>query len=228
MKSERFEMRLDTGTANRVDIWRDKQPDGPSRAEAFRRLVDVGLAVVNPDEIYPTSSEKLMLSMLCEVLKQQKKRTEIDPDFVQAVISGGHYWALGWQYGGLFHNHVDTPANVRLVADILTMWSDIEFAIEYLTEEEQAELKSCDKIFSTQFMGFDGNEETDYFCIAQLMTNEMGRFQSLKDDKRDFNSHWPTLDTHTALLRKYTFAKPKLTGRRLTLEELQTILSTDG
>ncbi len=42
-KTERFEMRMDPETLARVDEWRRKQPDLPSRAEAMRRLVDLGL-----------------------------------------------------------------------------------------------------------------------------------------------------------------------------------------
>lgn len=36
-------MRLDPETLARVDEWRRQQPDLPSRAEAFRRLVELGL-----------------------------------------------------------------------------------------------------------------------------------------------------------------------------------------
>ena len=43
-KTERFEMRLETTMIERVDAWRRKQEDLPSRAEAFRRLVELGLA----------------------------------------------------------------------------------------------------------------------------------------------------------------------------------------
>jgi uncharacterized protein len=43
-KTERFEMRLETTMIERVDTWRRKQEDLPSRAEAFRRLVELGLA----------------------------------------------------------------------------------------------------------------------------------------------------------------------------------------
>jgi metal-responsive CopG/Arc/MetJ family transcriptional regulator len=38
-KTERFEMRLETTMIERVDAWRRKQEDLPSRAEAFRRLI---------------------------------------------------------------------------------------------------------------------------------------------------------------------------------------------
>jgi uncharacterized protein len=43
IKTERFEMRLDVESVERIDEWRRKEPDLPSRAEAIRRLVDLGL-----------------------------------------------------------------------------------------------------------------------------------------------------------------------------------------
>jgi hypothetical protein len=43
-KTERFEMRLETTMIERVDAWRRKQGDLPSRAEAFRRLIGLGLS----------------------------------------------------------------------------------------------------------------------------------------------------------------------------------------
>lgn len=43
-KTERFELRLSSDLLARVDEWRRNQPDLPSRSEAFRRLVEAGLA----------------------------------------------------------------------------------------------------------------------------------------------------------------------------------------
>ena len=42
-KSERFEMRLELEAVAAIDEWRRKQPDLPSRAEAVRRLIELGL-----------------------------------------------------------------------------------------------------------------------------------------------------------------------------------------
>jgi hypothetical protein len=42
-KTERFEMRVPASFLKMVDDWRRKQPDLPSRAEAIRRLVELGL-----------------------------------------------------------------------------------------------------------------------------------------------------------------------------------------
>lgn len=42
--TERFEMRLSLDDVNRLDKWRNQQPNLPSRAEAIRRLVSWALA----------------------------------------------------------------------------------------------------------------------------------------------------------------------------------------
>ena len=40
----RFQMRLLSTLAERIDHWRRSQPDFPNRAEAARRLIEIGLA----------------------------------------------------------------------------------------------------------------------------------------------------------------------------------------
>ena len=44
-KTERFEMRVPALFLKTIDDWRRKQPELPSRAEAIRRLVELGLKV---------------------------------------------------------------------------------------------------------------------------------------------------------------------------------------
>lgn len=42
-KSSRFEIRLPLDLGDQMDDWRRKQPDLPARAEAARRLIEIGL-----------------------------------------------------------------------------------------------------------------------------------------------------------------------------------------
>jgi hypothetical protein len=44
-KTERFEMRVPASFLKTIDDWRRKQAELPSRAEAIRRLVELGLEV---------------------------------------------------------------------------------------------------------------------------------------------------------------------------------------
>jgi len=47
-QSERFQMRLSPGFLEKLDAWRRKQADLPSRAEALRRLAEAGIAAGKP------------------------------------------------------------------------------------------------------------------------------------------------------------------------------------
>jgi hypothetical protein len=40
---ETIPMRLSSAMKDAVDVWAQKQPDAPSRSEALRRLVEIGL-----------------------------------------------------------------------------------------------------------------------------------------------------------------------------------------
>jgi hypothetical protein len=42
----RFELRLPAELAEGIDRWRREQPDLPNRAEAARRLIELGLASI--------------------------------------------------------------------------------------------------------------------------------------------------------------------------------------
>ena len=70
-KSERLELRLDAFTIDRLDAWRDAQYDNPSRSEAMRRLVELGLASEKPDQLRLNSTDRLQTWMLSEILKNQ-------------------------------------------------------------------------------------------------------------------------------------------------------------
>ena len=46
-KSERFELRIDEEQLSRIDEWASEQSDRPTRAEAVRRLVNLGLSAAS-------------------------------------------------------------------------------------------------------------------------------------------------------------------------------------
>jgi hypothetical protein len=61
-KTERFELRLEPKMIKRIDDWRRQQSDLPPRAEAMRRLVELGLPAAHParrrgKKIGPKASE---------------------------------------------------------------------------------------------------------------------------------------------------------------------------
>lgn len=223
--TERFEMRLDTATLDRLDSWRSEQADVPSRSEAVRRLVETGLVKNSGDsQITLSDGEKLLALMLGNLIKQLKLKSEIDPTFVEDVIYGGHYWALGWKYTGLFHGHQDSPSVVTQVVNVLDMWSFLEEGFNALSKKDKERVASEAGPFGThvQFRGFDGNGESEYIGVARVLIKQLDRFSEF--DGRDLNSHMPSLDMHRRMLSVFEPLRMNLIGRKLNAGEIIQIL----
>lgn len=225
MQTERFEMRLDRGTLERLDRWRASQPGLPSRAEAVRRLLRAGLAVSSDEEARPSLSEKLILSMLCDLARHGDDKERIDPDFVEEAIFAGHYWAFNWKYPHIFGGHPDSPELVREVVEILDMWDVIEHHYEQLGEPDknrvasEADLPRAD----VKFIGFYANEESPHLSIASFLIERLGRFPSFED--RDLSSRRPVVDWYKRMLKLYTpMRETLLAGRYLSVSEIVSLL----
>jgi hypothetical protein len=225
MVTERFEMRLDEEMLAQVDQWRAKRGDVPSRSEAMRRLVEIGLASEVPSRSVKFSDgEKLILLMLRDFYKHLKVDGEIDPDFIAEVIFGGHFWAPKWELDGVFHDYEDSPEAVREVVDVLDMWMLIERGYEKLSKQEKARLEKEAEPFGTdvRFRGFDGNNESEHMGIARFFIEHMGRWRQFKG--RELNSHMPTLDWYSRMYRVFEPMRKMLTGRELNVTQLIEIL----
>lgn len=225
--TERFEMRLDPTVLNKLDSWRAKQDDLPSRSEAVRRLVEIGLAGrgTNP-RITLSDGEKLMIIMIGELFKHLKLKSDIDPTFLEEVIYGGHYWALNWAYSGLFHGHEDSDAVVSYVVDVLDMWSFLERGFNALSREDQKRVATESEPFGkhVSFSGFDGNGEAEYIGVARVLINQLDRFTEFKG--RELNSHMPSLDMYRRMLSVFEPLRKNLVGRDLDAGEIIQILQT--
>lgn len=225
-KTERFEMRLDPVLIERIDDWSRQQKDEPSRAEAIRRLIEDGLVTKkSAGRFDPSGTEKLMLWMLGEILKQNKKYENArDVDLIQEVIYGGHNWALEWEMVGIFHDHVDRRSALNLVVDTLDMWDFIEAAAGRLTDADNDRLEKEVGIWarSPEFTGFDGNNEGEYRSIATFLVNKLGRFERFKG--RSLNSHSPKGSSYRAMLREFEPIRSGLVGKGLSVDELIRIM----
>jgi uncharacterized protein YfbU (UPF0304 family) len=226
LKTERFEMRFDQLTLERIDGWRSSQGDLPSRAEAIRRLVDTALIENSIDKsVRFSDGEHLILMMLCELQKGLKVHGELDPKFIKEAIHGGHYWALNWTYTGLFHGYRDSNKAVSEVVDILDMWSFLEEGYEALSTEDKKTIEEkTEGIYkNVRFVGFDGNNETEHLGIARFLVEEMERFESFKG--RDFNSHSPSLNRYHKMLSVFSKTRHTLIGRGLSVNQIVEILN---
>ena len=225
MKTERFELRLDRATVEQIDAWRAEQPDLPSRAEAMRRLVDAGLAVSTRGDLQISDGEKLVLMMLHDLYRHHQVKGEIDPDFVANTILGGHYWALEWEYSGVFHGHTDSRQVLSEVVDILDMWSFIENAYAKISQKERTKIEVASEPFgkSVEFRGFDGNNESEHLNIARFLINDLDRFKQFAG--RDLNSHAPIIESYKRMLQVFIPIRGTLTGGELSSSQIIDLLN---
>lgn len=224
-KTERFEMRLDQGMIDRLDRWRGEQDGSASRAEAVRRLMEIGLQQFGENGVSISDGEKLIMTMLRDIYRGMNiKNGEVDPDFILSALVGGHYWGLAWEYNGILHSHQDREQNVSEVVNILDMWSFLESGYERLSDEQKghvaAELDPFGK--NVRFPGFDGNNETGHYSIARFLVDEMNRFQTFKG--RELNSHSERLTGYRRMLMTFEPMRRTLTGGDLSTSQIVSVL----
>ncbi|MDY7580117.1 YfbU family protein [Herbaspirillum sp. RTI4] len=224
-KSERFELRIDEEQLSRVDEWANEQSDHPTRAEAIRRLVNLGLSSGSSRAVHFSDGEKMLILMMGDLFKSLKiKDPESNPDFLAKVIYGGHYWAPKWDMQGVFHDHVDNPRDVSHVVDVLDMWSFIEEAYERLTPAQKNTIMEEVGTWATdvKFHGFDGNNESSQMSIAGFLVDKMNRFTRFKD--RDLNSHCETYSRYRRMFNAFEPMRVSLVGGGLSVQQLVTLL----
>ena len=224
VKSERFELRLDPETLNRVDAWRNSQEDNLTRAEAIRRLVDRGLMGSTKENFALGHSDRLIVWLITELMRTSM-HAGIDKGQVQVIqraLLGGHYWALPWEMSGVFHTHADSPRDVEFVVNVLDMWTFVESAYAKLSPVEQERVKTESNRSTPQFFGFDGNNESTLMGIAQFMVRDMDRFSQFKT--REFNSHMPMRGGYARMYALFEPIRKTLVGRELSADELVTLL----
>lgn len=224
-KMERFEMRIDESQLTRIDEWAAKQDDRPVRAEAVRRLVDIGLSAGSGRAVRFSDGEKLLILMMRDLFTQLKlKDGESDPDFLARVIFGGHYWAPKWVMSGVFHDHVDDPEHVSFVVDVLDMWTFVEEAFESMSAVDKKKLVADVGAWAenVNFVGFDGNNESSHLSIARFLIDDMGRFNKFKG--RDLNAHHPTNARYRRMLKRFAPMRETLVGQGLSVRQMVELL----
>lgn len=222
--TERFEMRMDPPTLAAVDKWRSDQSDFPSRAKAIRRLVRDSLDRSAGRNFTMTDSERLLAFMLVDMHKKLNIEDGLDPDFIEYAIGGGHYWALRWQYPGIFHGEEDKPDTVNEVCEILDMWYFLEDGFNKLSKKDKEKVKQEAKPFgeNVKFPGFDGNTETEHMSIARFLIHKMERYTEFKD--HELNSHSSLLEIYRRMLSIFRPMLANLKGGKLSASQIISIL----
>jgi uncharacterized protein len=174
-----------------------------------------------------TDGEKLILIMLSEIHEKLGIKNGIDPKFVQTAIYHDMLWALRWKYSGVPFERGENPTSVSEVLKILDMWRFVEESYEKLSPSDKNRVAIEAQPFGkhVRFQGFDGNNETEHFGIAQFLVNEMGEFSHFKD--RDLNSHLPlSLDTYKRMYAVFEPMRRTLVDRDLSAIQIIELMKT--
>ena len=225
LKPERFELRIDVDQLARIDEWAANQPDRLVRAEAVRRLIDLGMAAGSKRAVRFSDGEKMLMLMMGDLYKHLGiKDAETNPDFLAKVIYGGHYWAPKWDMQGVFHDHVDDPGDLKHVVDTLDTWSFIEEAYEKFTPNQREQIATEVGPMGTHvaFHGFDGNNESSQLSIARFLIEDMERFSRFKG--RDLNSHHPTRGRYGRMNELFEPIRAGLIGHGLSTQQVISLL----
>lgn len=224
-KAERLELRMDEGQLTRIDDWAGEQTENLTRAEAIRRLIEIGLSTKSKKVVNFSDGEKMLILMMGDLYeKLQIKDAEMEPKFLADVIYGGHYWAPKWEMNGVFHGHSDDPAELKHVVNVLDMWSFMEEAYETFSADEKALIIQEVGTWANNvvFPGFDGNEEGSQMQIASFLVEKMNRFTRFKG--RSMNSHTLTFKRYSDMYRVFEPIRTTLVGKRLSVQQLIALL----
>ena len=171
-----------------------------------------------------SEGEKLIVLMLSELYEKLGVEGEIEPDFIKSAIFGNQLWGLKWKYSGIPFEESEDPEVVKEVVDILDMWSFIEYTYSHLTEAEKKQLEIDAAPFGKEpkFIGFDGNNETEYMGTAMFLVNDLERFQEFKG--RNFNSHMQVVEIYSRMLETFEPIRENLTNKPMSVDDLTKIL----
>ncbi|ALU60275.1 YfbU family protein [Pseudomonas syringae] len=173
-----------------------------------------------------SNEQRLIVTLLTEIHAKLGIEDGLDPNFVQEMVSSGHTWALNWKYPGLFSGPVETPHNVKRVADVLDMWDVIERTVSSLSPAEKSEverLTSPAHVSSARFSGYSGNTEDEY-SIVHVLVERLGKWSSFSG--RDFDAHMPMVDVYDRMLDAYQIVNPiSAYSPTLSVESLVEVLN---
>lgn len=174
-----------------------------------------------------TNAQTLILTMLADVAETLKVDTDsgIEPQFIRKALYSNNAWGISWKYPGLFADAAEpTPPLVHEVVNYIDMWDFVETSYKKLSQEQQVQLqKDSDTpdIFF-QFVGFDGNNETEYLSIADFLIHDLDKWSLFSD--RELNSHSETISRYRRMYSVFKTIRKDLAGKNLSPDQLKAIV----
>ncbi len=166
-----------------------------------------------------SQSERLILYNQYEILKQfTKDKHDIKHyEAVQTALESGYT-----RNYDIFCRHIREEEleseKMNYVYDVLDMYRLLSDSFDELHAPEKELIHSLD----ISFLGFDGNEESEYLGYADFIINSLGAYSENK--RPDLNSHAPTLWRYDKMLSQLREITEDATYRLLTLSEIKQVI----
>jgi len=165
------------------------------------------------------NSEKIIVTMLADLLKASGARSELNLDLLSAAISDDHLWGLAWEHSWLDKDEWRQPEIVTEVLKILDMCLRLKLSIQKLPEAERTSFTDDQNVF----FGFDGNNEPEHFSVVKFIVDKLGRYPELS--KVELNSHTASLDKYEKMLGVYIQMSTPSDKEFLSLDEINKVLA---
>jgi hypothetical protein len=126
-------------------------------------------------------------------------------------------------YGDMFNSIFDPMPKEEglLVIDVLSLFHLIENF-----KENNPEDKEVNEHYFSHFLGFDGNNETEYMSFCRFLIHKQGKFsEQIKNQKQtdNFNSHMQVLERYRNMVQVWRGLGKKYA--ELTRDDILKILN---
>ena len=216
MADKRLEIRIDSELLERVDLWTKGRTDVDNRSEAIRKLIEIGLQGIQPndEEVHLSKGEELILRMLAQRWCEDKgwlenSRNRMNPKALFDALTHGQYWAIQTvPINPCMINHTPTTNEVNFVIDILRMWSSMIYTYNECTQEQKDEIAKVTGWTYIRFPGFCsfGDDDEKFFesmqFIIQYNTNGLREQLYPEDGDLEDSSVFDSLIEQTPAYKK--------------------------
>lgn len=135
-----------------------------------------------------STQERLIIELLCAI--SNKEPSGYDTSFIRKAVSTRQEWAIPIRYESL-DDGSPRPLFVTEVFAILDTYRWISDTIKSVGIEA-SDLKSSingPRPAPLAFDGFDGNNESDHLSAAQMLVDDLDRYEEQKGKVNDTHSH---------------------------------------
>jgi uncharacterized protein len=150
--------------------------------------------------------QKLLLINQYEILKRIDSSAERDSELMLECLYRGYDDDFA-QLMPQFDKKLDSEVRQE-VRDILQMFRALQ--------------RSYDEKPAAVFVGFDGNDESEYYSYAQFVIEDMGLWRESKREDHDYNTHAAILEDYRAMVREWKASNNEL---QLTNADIERIVS---